>query len=96
LWRRYISTNSLQYFHVSYRTRDGEREYLEDGVLSAPTIQEAARKAEMAIKVFAVPGWEEFCEYESMVPISIRAYRLLRRHIIYIDSFFDRHNKLRV
>jgi hypothetical protein len=96
LWRRYFCED-LEYYYASYRTRDGEREYKEGGVLSAPTIHHAARKADMARKVLKVSGWEECCQLESLVPVSIRGYRLLKRriHNIYdIDSFFDKHNKL--
>ena len=96
LWRRYF-WEDLEYFYASYRTRDDDREYEEGGVLSAPTMHQAARKADLARKVFEAPGWEESCRLESLVPISIRGYRLLKRriHNIYdIDSFFDKNNKL--
>jgi hypothetical protein len=87
LWRRFSGKDDLLYFHVSYRSRDAKREYTEYGVLSARTIQQAARKAELARKVFEEPGWEEYCDYKSMVPISIRGYRLLRKRLFDIDSF---------
>jgi hypothetical protein len=96
LWRRYFCED-VEYFYASYRSRDSEREYEEGGVLSAPTIHHAARKADMARKVLGTPGWAEDCRLESLVPISIRMYRALKRriHNIYdIDSFFDKYNKL--
>jgi hypothetical protein len=95
LWRRYFCQD-LQYFHITYRTRDERGESEEYGVLSAPTIHHAARKADMAKKVLEAPGWEEVWQYEIIVPMSIRAYRLLKKRLIDIDSFFDRHGKLRV
>src|SRR5512132_1569306 len=77
-WRRYSGKNDLMYFGVTYKSRDENREYEETGVLSARTVQEAARKADLARKVFEVAGWEEYCD-TSLVPISIRGYRLLKR-----------------
>jgi hypothetical protein len=60
-------------------------------VLSARTIREAARKAELARKVFEEPGCEEYCDYKTMIPISIMKNRLFD-----IDSFFDKKGNLRV
>jgi hypothetical protein len=96
LWRRISGKDDLLYFHVSYKSRDAKREYTEYGVLSARTIREAARKADLARKVFEEPGWEEYCDYKSIIPISIRGYRLLRRRLFDIDSFFDRKGNLKV
>jgi hypothetical protein len=64
---------------VEYIARDEKREYEDFGVLSARTIKEAARKADLARKVFEWPGWQESCEYKCMVPISIRGYLLLKK-----------------
>jgi hypothetical protein len=96
LWRRLSGKDDLLYFHVSYRSRDAKREYTEYGVLSARTIREAARKAELARKVFEEPGCEEYCDYKTMIPISIRGYRLMKNRLFDIDSFFDKKGNLRV
>jgi hypothetical protein len=93
LWRRYFRKD-LEYYYVRYRTRDVKGEGNEDGVISATTYREAARKAEIGKKVLEVPGFEGFCKFESLVPISFREYRLLKLQVIDVDSFFDRHGKL--
>jgi hypothetical protein len=95
-WRRVSGKDDLLYFGVIYKSRYQNREYEETGVLSARTVQQAARKADLARKVFEVPGWEDYCDYNSLVPISIRGYRLLRRRVFDIDSFFDKDDNLRV
>lgn len=95
-WRRYSGKDDVLFFGVVYKSRCEEREYEETGVVSARTIQQAARKADLARKVFEAPGREEQCRSFSLVPISIRGYRLLRRHNFDIDSFFDEDNNLRL
>jgi hypothetical protein len=59
LWRRYSGKNDLLYFGVMYKARVGERELEETGVLSAQTVEEAARKADLARKVIDGEGEEE-------------------------------------
>jgi hypothetical protein len=95
LWRWYSGRSDYLYFGVIYKSWDGEREYEETGVVSARTVQQAVRKADLARKVIEGPEPEAEGGF-SLVPISIRGYRLLRRHRFDIDSFFDKDNNLRV
>jgi hypothetical protein len=93
LWREYFRKD-IEYYYVRYRTRDARGEDNEDGVISATTYREAARKAEIGKKLLEEPGFEESCRFESLAPISFREYRLLKVQVIDVDSFFDRHGKL--
>jgi hypothetical protein len=95
LWRWYSGKDDYLYFGVVYKARVGEREFEETGVVSARTVEQAVRKADLARKVIEGPEPEEQCGF-SLVPISIRGYRLLRRHRFDIDSFFDEDDNLRV
>jgi hypothetical protein len=69
LWRLHFRKD-LEYYYVRYRMRDAKGEGNEDGVISATTYRDAARKAEIGKKVLEVPGFEDFCQFESLVPIS--------------------------
>src|SRR5512132_1189073 len=93
-WQRFCGRDDLMYFQVTFRTRDSEREYREDGLLSAETIHQAMSKAEMARKVLDEPGYEGFCDYERIVQISKMEYKVGKLRIIDVDSFFDRHGNL--
>jgi hypothetical protein len=88
-----LFARDVSYFCVTYKTEGEDEGFLERGVLSAHTIHEAARKAEMAEKVINVPGWED-CRCECIVPVSIRAYRILKINSYDIDSFFDKQGNL--
>lgn len=85
----------MQYFYARFGTRDGEHEYTETGVLSAVTLKQAERKAKKAKALFDRPGWEEFCEYEDVVEISIVDYLVLKKYMRNIDHHFDEDGELR-
>lgn len=85
----------MQYYYATYETRDGEHEYTENGVLSAQSPREAERKAKKALRLFAHAGWEEFCEYDGLMEISIVDYLVLKKYMLNIDHYFNEDGELR-
>jgi hypothetical protein len=81
LWRRYFCED-LEYYYVTYRTRGGRREYKEGRVLISANNSSCG--AEGGYGKEGIRGaWvgRVCCQLESLVPISIRAYRLVRWRI---------------
>jgi hypothetical protein len=85
----------MQYFYVTYESREGGHAYREGGVLTAVTIKWAERKAAKAKALYVRPGWEEFCQCDGLKEISIVDYLVLKKYTFNIDRYFDEDGELR-
>jgi hypothetical protein len=85
----------MQYFYVTYASREGGHAYREGGVLTAVTIKGAERKAVKAKALYARSGPGSDCAYDSLREIPIVDYLVLKKYVFNIDRYFDEDGELR-
>ena len=72
----------MKYFLATYKTCNGDHEYAEFGILTAPTGEKAEKQARKGRRFFTRAGWEEWCFLDYLQEIPKTDYAVLKKYFV--------------